>query len=83
MRIDRVKKSAVVELDRQITDKTTEIERLEAETANSLWMADLNDFETSWKNMSQVRLEDATSITKSEAPSGKAPARKRKPGVAK
>ena len=83
MRIDRVKKSAVVELDRQITDKTTEIERLEAETANSLWMSDLNDFETSWKNMSQVRLEDATSITKSEAPSGKAPARKRKPGVAK
>ena len=82
MRIDRVKQSAVIELDRQITDKRTEIERLEAETANSLWMSDLDDFEESWKLMSQIRLEDATSIAKSEAPTGKAP-RKRKPGVAK
>jgi DNA topoisomerase-2 len=82
MRIDRVKQSAVIELDKQITDKRTEIERLEAETASSLWMADLDDFEECWKTMSQVRQEDATSIAKSEAPSGKAP-RKRKPVVAK
>jgi DNA topoisomerase-2 len=82
MRIDRVKQSAVIELDRQITDKQTEIERLESETANSLWMADLNEFEESWKHMSQLRLEDATSIAKSESPSVKAP-RKRKPVVAK
>jgi hypothetical protein len=45
-------------------------------------MADLDDFEAAWKTMSQVRLEDSTSIAKSEAPSGKAP-RKRKPAVAK
>jgi DNA topoisomerase-2 len=83
MRIDRVKQSAVIELDKQITDKRTEIERLEAETASSLWMADLDDFEASWKAMSQIRLEDATSIAKSEAPAGKTPARKRKPAVAK
>lgn len=83
MRIDRVKQSAVIELDKQITDKRTEIERLEAETASSLWMADLDDFEATWKMMSQIRLEDATSIAKSETPSGKTPARKRKPGVAK
>jgi DNA topoisomerase II len=82
MRIDRVKQSAVIELDKQITDKRTEIERLEAETASSLWMSDLDDFEATWKNMSQIRLEDATSIAKSEAPSGKAP-RKRKPAIAK
>jgi DNA topoisomerase-2 len=82
MRIDRVKQSAVIELDRQITDKRTEIERLEAETASSLWMADLDDFEAVWKTMSQVRLDDSTSIAKSETPSGKAP-RKRKPVVAK
>jgi hypothetical protein len=82
MRIDRVKQSAVIDLDRQITDKRTEIERLEAETANSLWMSDLDEFEICWKNMSQIRVEDATSIAKSETPSGKAP-RKRKPAVAK
>jgi hypothetical protein len=82
MRIDRVKQSAVIELDKQITDKRTEIERLEAETASSLWLSDLDDFEETWKTMSQIRQDDATSIAKSEAPSGKAP-RKRKPVVSK
>jgi uncharacterized small protein (DUF1192 family) len=78
MRIDRVKQAAVIELDRQITDKQTEIERLESETASSLWLADLEEFEDSWKAMSVLRLEEATSIAKSEAPGVKAP-RKRKP----
>jgi DNA topoisomerase-2 len=82
MRIDRVKQAAVIELDRQITDKQTEIERLEAETASSLWLADLEEFEDSWKSMSAVRLEEATSIAKSETPGGKAP-RKRKPLASK
>jgi DNA topoisomerase-2 len=83
MRIDRVKQSAVIELDKQITDKQREIERLEAETASSLWLSDLEEFEQAWKIMSQVRLEEATSIAKSEAPTGKAPGKKRKPAVAK
>lgn len=82
MRIDRVKQSAVIELDKQITDKSTEIKRLEAETASSLWMSDLNDFEETWKNMSQIRLEDSTSIAKSETPAGKV-LRRRKPTIAK
>jgi DNA topoisomerase II len=82
MRIDRVKQSAVIELDKQILDKQSEIEHLEGETAGSLWLADLEDFEECWKNMSTVRLEDSTSVSKSEAPSAKAP-RKRKPTVAK
>ena len=82
MRIDRVKQAAVIEMDKQIVDKQTEIERLEAETASSLWMADLDDFEKTWKEMSDVRLADSVSIAKSEAPSGKAP-RKKKPVVSK
>jgi DNA topoisomerase-2 len=82
MRIDRVKQSAVIELDRQITEKNGEIEHLESETAESLWVSDLNEFEDAWKIMSTVRLEDSTSISKSETPATKAP-RKRKPGVAK
>jgi DNA topoisomerase II len=83
MRIDRVKQSAVIDLDKQITDKYNEIKRLEAETANSLWMSDLDEFETSWKTMSQIRLDDATSITKSDIPTRKTPTRKRKPIIAK
>ena len=82
MRIDRVKQSAVIELDKQITEKSTEIERLEAETASSLWLSDLNDFEESWKQLSDIRVTDSISIAKSETPKGKAP-RKRKPAIAK
>jgi hypothetical protein len=77
MRIDRVKQSAVVELDRQIAEKQGEIEHLEGETASSLWLADLDEFEEAWKKYSEVRVSDATSIAKSETPGGKAPRRKK------
>jgi hypothetical protein len=46
-------------------------------------MSDLDDFEAVWKTMSQVRLDDSTSIAKSETPSGGKAPRKRKPAVAK
>jgi DNA topoisomerase-2 len=82
MRIDRVKQSAVVELDKQITDKQTEIERLEDETANSLWLSDLEEFEDAWKSYTTERVESAVSVAKSDNGGGKAP-RKRKPAVAK
>jgi DNA topoisomerase-2 len=82
MRIDRVKQSAVIELDKQITDKESEIERLESETASSLWMADLSEFEVSWKAMSETRLVDSTSITKSDSQTG-GKIKKRKPTILK
>ena len=67
MRIDRVKQSAIVELDRQVSEKQEEIERLESETANSLWLSDLDDFEKCWKEMSDTRLSDSvSSVAKSE-----------------
>jgi DNA topoisomerase-2 len=72
MRIDRVKQSAVIELDRQIAEKQEEIDRLEAETANSLWLSDLDDFEKCWNEMSALRLSDSVSVAKSET-------KKRKP----
>lgn len=88
MRIDRVKKAAVIELDSQIADKQAEIERLDAETASSLWLADLAEFEDAWKTYSVVRVSDATSIAKSESAastastaSGKSAPRRRKPVV--
>ena len=77
MRIDRVKQSAVIELDKQIAEKQNEIERLEMETANSLWLSDLDDFDKSWKEMSDIRLADSVSIAKSEV------VKKRKPVVKK
>jgi DNA topoisomerase-2 len=83
MRIDRVKQSAVVELDRQITDKQDEIERLEGETASSLWLSDLEEFEDSWKAYTEARIESAVSVAKSDNPNGGKAPRKRKPAVAK
>jgi DNA topoisomerase-2 len=82
MRIDRVKQAAVVELDRQISDKQAEIDRLEAETGSSLWIADLNEFEEAWKTMSALRVTEATSVTKSDIVGGKT-IKKKKPLIAK
>ena len=82
MRIDRVKQAAVVELDKQISDKQVEIDRLEAETASSLWISDLDEFEEAWKAMSTLRASEATSVTKSDVPGGKV-VKKKKPVIAK
>ena len=76
------KQAAVVELDRQISDKRGEIDRLEAETASSLWIADLDEFEEAWKAMSTLRASEATSVTKSDIVGGKA-IKKKKPVIAK
>ena len=38
MRIDRVKQAAVIEMDKQIAEKQGEIDYLESETAESLWL---------------------------------------------
>ena len=80
MRIDRVKQSAVIELDRQIAEKQEEIDRLEAETANSLWLSDLDDFEKCWNEMSVVRLTDSVSVAKSDK---KSEVKKKRPVVKK
>jgi DNA topoisomerase-2 len=90
MRIDRVKQSAVIELDKQIGDKQSEIEHLENQTSKSMWLSDLDEFYDSWKEYSKIRLESSTIIANSEngatagagAGAGKAP-RKRKPAIAK
>ena len=82
MRIDRVKQSAVIELDKQIAEKQGEIDRLEMETANSLWLSDLEDFEVCWKNMSALRLSDSVSVAKTEG-IGKGTKGKKRPVVKK
>lgn len=84
MRIDKVKKSAIIEMDKQIIDKQTEIDRLEGETASSLWLADLDDFDEAWEKYVQVRNESMTAIGQSESAASakgvKAP-RKKKPTI--
>jgi hypothetical protein len=84
MRIDRVKKSAVIELDSQITDKKTEIERLEAETAITLWLTDLKEFEDCWKKFAVDRIGEVASSSEPKVANGGAGfPRRRKPVVAK
>lgn len=48
MRIDRVKASAVTDLDREVAIKMAEVERLEKETPATMWLSDLADFEAAW-----------------------------------
>jgi hypothetical protein len=48
MRIDRLKLSAIVELDKQITEKQGEIDYLDGQTGSSLWVKDLDEFQEAW-----------------------------------
>jgi hypothetical protein len=79
MRMDRVKQSAVKELDEQIAEKQAEKERLEAETASSLWLADLTEFQEAWVKYSEVRVTESVSVAKSDS----AVTKKKKPMVSK
>jgi hypothetical protein len=55
MRIDRVKASAIDELNRQIDNKNEQYTVLEKETASSLWKKDLDDFIEAWKTYTVKR----------------------------
>jgi DNA topoisomerase-2 len=86
MRIDKVKHSAIIEMDTHITEKQGEIEYYEGETAEDLWMTDLEEFDEAWKVYSRMRIESQTAIAKSESGSKKtssAPKKRGKPSVAK
>jgi len=82
MRMDRVKQSAVVELDGQWEEKHTEKERLDAETGSSLWLTDLEAFRLAWVQYSQERIASSVSTTSSSDGNVKIVKRK-KPAVAK
>jgi DNA topoisomerase-2 len=81
MRIDRVKQAAVVELDKQIAEKKEEVERLEGETASSLWLTDLQDLEEAWKAYSTARVEESVSVASSESGAKGAAVKKRRAGA--
>jgi len=79
MRMDRVKQSAVIELDGQWEEKRAEKERVEAETGSSLWLADLEAFRLAWVQYSLERVASSVSVGSSEAKVMK----KRKPVIAR
>jgi DNA topoisomerase-2 len=49
LRIDRVKQSAILELDKQVADRCGQMEVLEKQTPANMWLSDLEDFEAAWK----------------------------------
>jgi DNA topoisomerase-2 len=79
MRMDRVKQSAVVELDGQIGEKGAEIVQLQGETGSSMWLADLEEFRLAWVLYSQERVASATSVAKSAPTDSK----KKRPAIKK
>ena len=81
MRMDRVKQSAIDELDAQIREKEVEIARLEGETASSLWLSDLAELEQAWGRMSAARIAESVAVATSE--SAVKPPRKKRPTVVK
>jgi DNA topoisomerase-2 len=87
MRIDRLKQSAVIELDTAISQKEGEIEHLEGQSGASLWLADLAELEEAWKKYMVLRVAENTVVASGETTGGagkKKPAmRVRKPVVAK
>ena len=76
MRMDRVKQSSVDELDSQINVKRTEIERLNSETASSLWLSDLQEFEDELRIYTETRVSDSVSVSTSEPKEKKKRAKK-------
>jgi DNA topoisomerase-2 len=59
MRIDRLKLSAIVELDKQIMEKQGEIDYLDSQTGASLWIKDLDEFQEAWSIYSAARMAES------------------------
>jgi hypothetical protein len=78
MRIDRLKLSAVLELDKQIAEKQSEIDYLNGQTGASLWINDLDEFYEAWQAYSVAR--QAESVPMAEKSNEKP---KRKPRIVK
>jgi len=58
MRIDRVKASAVTELEEEVAKKKIEVTYLEKQTPAAMWLADLSEFEAAWAKYCTVRVSD-------------------------
>jgi len=66
MRMDRVKQSAVTELEKQLEEKQKEVEQLEGETGASLWLADLEAFRLAWVQYTENRRAESVPMALAE-----------------
>lgn len=75
MRIDRLKLSAIVDLDKQITEKQGEIDYLDSQTGASLWIKDLDEFQEAWAAYSVARTAESVPMAEKmdEKPKKKRP----------
>jgi DNA topoisomerase-2 len=62
MRIDRVKQSAIDDMERQVAERQVAMTALESETPAGMWLADLADFEAAWEKYSVERVAASTSV---------------------
>ena len=77
MRMDRVKQSAVTELDGQLAEKQAEVEYLEGQTGASLWLSDLEAFRAAWVQYAEARVSESVSVAKAETKLKKRPTMKK------
>jgi DNA topoisomerase-2 len=76
MRVDRLKAAAVAELEAQLAAAQAERDILAAKSAENLWTADLNVFNTAYESFMAVRIATRTA-TASESVGAKAAAKKK------
>lgn len=81
MRIDRIKASALAELESEIATLRAAKAALEATTPQMLWLTDLAEFETAWTSYTSARAaaaaENAAEAAKAAAPKKRATAPKK------
>ncbi len=76
MRIDRIKASAVDELEEEVEKKEAAKKELEAKSSGDLWMEDLAEFEVAWAKYSADRTAEYEGESAATAGSGKKKSKK-------
>jgi DNA topoisomerase-2 len=70
LRIDRVKQSAIDELNKQVDDRKVAKEALEKQTPSAMWLSDLEDFEIAWSKYITERVASSAEIATGGATGG-------------
>lgn len=70
MRIDRVKQSAIDDMERQVAEKQAVAAGLERETPAGMWLADLAEFEAAWAKYAVERRAASADVVAGGAAAG-------------
>jgi hypothetical protein len=76
MRIDRIKAAAVIDLEGEVAAATAIRDTLAATSIQQLWLADLEEFSTAWKDYVAWRNSTYASASEGAAPAKKKAVRK-------